>query len=468
MKETKTSFDSKASGDIQDLLNSHRRFFRTGASRDVDFRIKALKRLKAAIKKREQAIYDSLSQDLYKPKFETYTSEIGMVYEDINLMVKQLKRWTTPQLANTGVTNFPARSYVYKEPFGVSLIIGAWNYPIQLTLVPLVGAIAAGNCAIVKPSELSPMTSAVIASIIAEAFEPEYVAVVEGGVEVSQALLEERFDFIFFTGSPRVGRIVYQAAARHLTPVVLELGGKSPCIVDHTANVKLAARRIAWGKFFNAGQSCVAPDYLLVDRRVKDALIREMKYSIQEFFGDDPQQSKDLSRIVSDRHFDRLVSMMDGVKTLHGGRTDAEFRYVEPTLVEVEDPDHALMQEEIFGPILPFVTIDSLEEAIERVQDHPNPLALYIFSSRHANQQQVINSLNFGGGCINDTVAHVANNAIPFGGIGNSGIGNYHGRSSFDAFSHSKSVMHKAGWPDVPLRYPPYKGKLSLIKRIIN
>ena len=453
---------------IGDLIKRQRAFYRTGETRRVDYRIKSLKRLKKVMKRRENDIFDALTQDLQKPKFETYSSEIGMVYEDIDLMLNNLKKWSMPRLERTGVTNFPGRSYIYPEPYGVNLIIGAWNYPFQLTLVPLVGAVAAGNTAVVKPSELAPASSALLADIVDEAFEESHVAVVEGGVEVSTKLLAKKFDFIFFTGSTRVGHIVYRAAAEHLTPVVLELGGKSPCIVDETANISLAGKRIAWGKFFNAGQSCVAPDYILAHRSAKDELIASLKKAIKEMFGEDAQRSRDLSRIVSDRHFRRLKDMMNDCDIVHGGRTDEEFRFIEPTIIDLEDPDHRLMEEEIFGPILPVLTVDSLDEAIQRVQVHADPLALYIFSSKYENQQKVINSLNFGGGCVNDTIAHVANNHLPFGGIGTSGIGKYHGKSSFETFSHMKSVMHKASWPDVPLRYAPYKGKLAILKGIIR
>jgi len=463
-----TAEKTMAHSNVNEILTAQRAFYRSGKTREVSYRIKALKQLKKTVKSLEAEIYEALAKDLHKPIFETYTSEIGMIYEDINLMVSQLKSWATPKLSQTGVANFPARSYTYVEPFGTTLIIGAWNYPLQLTLVPLIGAVAAGNCSIVKPSELAPESSAMVKRIIHESFEEAHVASIEGGVEVSQALLAEKFDFIFFTGSTRVGKIVYRAAAEHLTPVVLELGGKSPCIVDRTADIKLAAKRIVWGKFFNAGQSCVAPDYVLADASIKDKLVVALKKYIAEFFGETPQQSQDLSRIISDRHFSRLTDMLSGAEILSGGRFETEFRYIEPTIVEVYDFSHRLMQEEIFGPILPVLSVDSLDEAIEAVDHHPNPLALYIFSSNYKNQQKVLNSINFGGGCVNDTVAHVANNRIPFGGIGTSGIGRYHGKASFETFSHFKSVMHKAGWPDVPLRYPPYKGKLGIVKQIIK
>lgn len=453
---------------IKELIADQRSFYKTGKTRAVNYRIKALKRLKSTIQSMEKEIYDALTKDLQKPKFETYTSEIGMIYEDINLMIKKLKVWSQPQLRSTGITNFPAKSYVHPEPYGVSLIIGAWNYPLQLTLVPLVGAVAAGNCAIIKPSELSPASSSVIATIIAKAFDREHVTVVEGGIETSQALLDQKFDFIFFTGSTKVGRIVNMAAAKTLTPIVLELGGKSPCIVDETADIDLAARRIGWGKFFNAGQSCVAPDYVLVHASKKDELISALKTTITEFFGANPQQSSDLSRIVNQHHFNRLLGLIKNTDCVVGGNYDEEFRYIAPTIVDLEDADHPLMEDEIFGPILPILSVNSLDDAIETVHNHPNPLALYIFSTKYKNQQKVINSLNFGGGCINDTVAQVANNGIPFGGIGSSGMGQYHGKASFDIFSHQKAILHKAAWPDVPLRYPPYKGKLPLIKQIIK
>jgi len=463
-----TAEHTRTKVEIQPMLQAQRAFYRSGETRRVVYRIKALKALKKTIQGLEKQIYEVLAKDLHKPVFETYTSEIGMIYEDINLMVKNLRKWTTPKLAQTGLANFPGRSYTYAEPFGTTLIIGAWNYPLQLTLVPLVGAIAAGNCAIVKPSELAPASSAMVARIIRESFEESHVAVVEGGGEASQALLAEKFDFIFFTGSTSVGKIVYRAAAEHLTPVVLELGGKSPCIVDRTADIDLAAKRIAWGKFFNAGQSCVAPDHVLVDESVKDKLVRALKEHIRGFFGENPQYSQDLSRIINDRHFNRLTGLLEGVEVLSGGRFEAEFRYIEPTLVEVDDHGHPLMQEEIFGPILPIISVSSLDEAISTVHQHSHPLALYIFSSKYSNQQKVLNSLNFGGGCVNDTIAHVANNRIPFGGIGTSGIGRYHGEASFETFSHFKSVLHKTVWPDVPLRYAPYKGKLALVKQIIK
>ena len=452
---------------IQNVVKAQRAFFRSGTTRELKYRIKALKSLKSAIKAHEEAIFDALTKGLQKPKFETYSSEIGLLYEDINLMLKSLRVWSQPKLKSTGISNFPAKSYIYPEPYGVSLIIGAWNYPIMLVLQPLIGAIAAGNTAIVKPSELAPASSSIVASIIQSAFKEDYVNCIEGGVEVSQELLGEKFDFIFFTGSTKVGKIVNKAAAEHLTPVVLELGGKSPCIVDESADIKLAARRIAWGKFFNAGQSCIAPDYVLVHESKQEKLVAEFDSVIKEFYGENPQLSRDFGRIVNKRHFDRLVKLMEGASIFIGGSHEEEFLYISPTIVEASI-HHPLMKEEIFGPILPMLTFESLEKAIDIVYQHPNPLALYMFSTKYKNQQKVINSLNFGGGCINDTMAHFINNQLPFGGIGNSGIGQYHGKYSFETFSHNKSILHKVAWPDIPLRYPPYKGKLPLIKRIVK
>jgi aldehyde dehydrogenase (NAD+) len=449
------------------LVEKQRAFFDTGATRPVKFRIEQLKKFKKVFLQYEEKMYEALKKDFNKPVFESYTSELGLILEEIGMMIKNLENWATPQYVSTSIGNLPARSYIYADPYGVALVIGAWNYPVQLTLLPVVGAIAAGNTVIIKPPRIAKNTYDVIVELIAECFDNEYVSCLDIQVGHDE-MLEQRYDYIFFTGGISIGKVIARTAAEHLTPTTLELGGKSPCIVDETASIEVAARRIIWGKCMNAGQTCVAPDYLLVHENVKDELFKAMKKVVKEFYGDDASKSVDYASIINDKHFDRLSSMIKDGTIVLGGNFDASKRHIEPTVITDIDFDHPLMQDEIFGPILPAFTFKTLDEAFKIVKSYEKPLAFYIFSSSYKNQQRCMNEIQFGGGCINDTVAHLLNHDLPFGGVGHSGIGGYHGKHSFDTFTHYKGVMNKVTWPDIPLRYPPYAGKLGIVKKVIN
>ncbi len=452
---------------IPALIQQQRAFFGTGQTRPIEFRIEQLKRLKQAIIDRQDAILQAAKADLGRPAFEAYF-EIATLSE-INLALKHLKSWTKPRPVATSIDQFPASAWVQPEPLGVVLIIGPWNYPFQLMVSPLVGAIAAGNCAVLKPSEQAPNTSKVVTELIQATFDPKYVAIVEGDATVSQELLAEKFDHIFFTGGTAIGKVVMQAAAKHLTPVTLELGGKSPCIVDADVRLDHTAKRIAWGKFINAGQTCIAPDYLLVDHRIKSDLVAQLKQAIRGFYGADPATSPDYGRIINQRHFSRLTSFLSNGKVILGGQFDADNRYIAPTLLDEVSWDDPIMQEEIFGPILPILTYDDLATAISQVNARPKPLALYFFSQDQQKQQQVLQSTSSGGVCINDTVMQVGVADLPFGGVGDSGIGNYHGKASFDTFSHQKSVLKRSLWLDLAWRYAPYTtARLNQIKRIVT
>lgn len=450
-----------------ELVNKQRAYFESGATRPVKFRIEQLLKFKKTFLNYEERIYEALKRDFNKPVFESYTSELGLILEEIGVMVKNLENWSTPQMVSTSIGNLPARSYIYPDPYGVVLVIGAWNYPIQLTLLPIVGAIAAGNTVVIKPPRIARNTYDIIVQLISECFDEQYVSCLDVSTDNSE-MLDQRYDYIFFTGGISVGKIIARAAAEHLTPTTLELGGKSPCIVDETASIDVAARRILWGKCMNAGQTCVAPDYLLVHEKVKDKLFDAMKKVVKEFYGDDPSKSVDYASIINDRHFERLSTMIKDGTVVLGGTVDAAKRHISPTVITDIDYNHPLMQDEIFGPILPAFTFSSLDEALTIVKKYEKPLAFYIFSNNYKNQQRCMNEVQFGGGCINDTVAHLLNHDLPFGGIGNSGMGGYHGKHSFDTFTHFKGVMNKVTWPDIPLRYPPYSGKLGIVKKVIN
>lgn len=452
---------------VDKLISRQRAFFESGATRPVSFRLEQLGILKKAILAYEQEIYDALKADFNKPVFETYATEMGLVLEEIGVMEKNLKNWATPQGVGTALGNLPARSYIYPDPYGVALVIGAWNYPFQLVMAPVVGAMAAGNTVVLKPSRVAANTYQVISRLVADYFDPRYIACLDIHSS-NDEMLAQRYDYIFFTGGIQVGKIIAKAAAEHLTPTTLELGGKSPCIVDETASLEVSARRIVWGKFLNAGQTCVAPDYLLVHEKVKDKLFHYMKKSVEEFYGDNPAASADYASIINERHHERLASMITGGTIVFGGKTDAAKKYIAPTLITDIDLDHPLMDDEIFGPVLPAFTFSSLDEALGIVKRFEKPLAFYIFSNNYNTQQRCMNEVQFGGGCINDTVAHLLNPELPFGGIGSSGTGAYHGKYSFDTFTHYKGVMNKVTWPDIPLRYPPYNGKLGLIKQFIK
>ncbi|MDU6733392.1 MAG: aldehyde dehydrogenase, partial [Staphylococcus epidermidis] len=448
---------------IRDKFNNSKAFFNTHKTKNLKFRKQQLKLLSKNIKNHENELLNALYKDLGKSKVEAYATEIGMLLKSIKLMRKELKNWSKTKQTDTPLYLFPTKSYIKKEPYGTVLIIGPFNYPVQLVFEPLIGAIAAGNTAIVKPSELTPHVAIVIKDIIEDTFDEAYVSVVEGGIEETQTLLSLPFDYMFFTGSEKVGKIVYEAAARKLIPVTLELGGKSPVIVDDTANIKVASERISFGKFTNAGQTCVAPDYILVQRKVKNDLIKALKKTITEFYGENIEKSPDFGRIVNQKHFNRLNDLIQIHKdnVVFGGNSSKEDLYIEPTLLDNITNDNKIMKEEIFGPILPIITYDNFDEVLEIIQSKSKPLSLYLFSEDENMTHRVVEELSFGGGAINDTLMHLANPNLPFGGVGSSGIGQYHGKYSFDTFSHMKSYTFKSTRLESSLFFPPYKGKFK-------
>ncbi len=447
-----------------DLRTVHR----TEGPLELGLRKKRLVALRSAIDRNGSAIADALAADLGKSAFEAYVSEIGFIREEISYTLEHLEDWASAKRVPTPMTLFPGKSTVHPEPYGVALIISPWNYPFQLCLSPLVGAIAAGNRVVVKPSEFVPTTSGVIAAVLAEVFAETEVRVVLGGVAETQALLAQAFDYIFFTGSTAVGKIVMRAAAEHLTPLTLELGGKSPCLIDSSANLALAARRCAWGKFLNSGQTCVAPDYVLVPRDLQHRFIDELRSVVQDFYGGDPKVSPDYGRLISEAHFDRLLKLVDADKTAIGGEHLRSERYFAPTVLRDVRWSDPVMEEEIFGPVLPVLPYDDFSEALDQIAARPKPLALYLFTDHQTAKEEVVRRVSFGGGCINDTVLHLANPNLPFGGVGPSGMGSYHGRRTFETFSHFKSVFEQTTAVDVPLRYPPYKGKLGWMKLFLR
>ncbi|HKL78809.1 MAG TPA: aldehyde dehydrogenase [Mobilitalea sp.] len=454
--------------ELKESITNLRNYFNTGETREVSFRIKQLKKLEQTIKIHEADILEALKKDLNKSEFEGYMTELGMVYEELRFMRKKLANWAKPHRVRTPITQFIASSKIYSEPYGVVLILSPWNYPFMLTIDPLIGAIAAGNCAIIKPSNYSPNVSSIVDTIIKEAFSLSYVTVIQGGREANQNLLKEKFDYIFFTGSPLVGKAVMEAASKYLTPISLELGGKSPCIVDQTANLDRAAKRIVWGKFLNSGQTCVAPDYLLVHSKVKEQLVSLMKKYILQFYGQDPETNCDFPKIINEKHFKRLLGLMEGCNIISGGRANEQTNQIEPTILDKVTWDSAIMAEEIFGPLLPIIEFDKLSEAVEKINQRPKPLALYFFTQNKENEKYILRNTSYGGGCINDTIVHLSSNSLPFGGVGESGMGAYHGKASFDTFTHYKSVMKKSNLIDVPLRYPPYKDHIKILNKVMK
>ncbi|MBG9910230.1 aldehyde dehydrogenase [Bacillus xiamenensis] len=434
----------------------------------VQERIRLLHDLKAAIKQHEKDILQALAHDLHKSEQEAYTTEIGMVYEEINHTVKHLHKWAKPSRAKTPLTHIGSKSMIIKEPYGSVLIIAPWNYPFQLALSPLVGAISAGNAVTLKPSELTPQVSKVIGTIVERVFKEDLAAVVEGGVDVSTELLKLPFDYIFFTGSVAVGKVVMEAAAKHLTPVTLELGGKSPCIVMPDADIKLAAKRITFGKFTNAGQTCIAPDYLLVHESIKEDLLREMVTCIRDFYGEQPETNPHFGKNVTQRHFDRLSQFLSNGTIVTGGQRNEQELKIAPTILDHITWEDPVMQEEIFGPILPVMTFDSLHEATDMVKARPKPLALYLFTTSKETEAYVLDNLSFGGGCINDTLMHVATPYLPFGGVGESGMGRYHGKESFFTFTHEKSVLRQTNRFDFSFRYPNAKNGLEIVRKFLK
>ena len=451
---------------IQGLVQSQNVFFETQQTKDVNFRKKHLKLLYQEIKRREDAICDAIYADFQKPKFESLGTETQLVLAELKHAIKNVKSWSEPTRVAAPLVNFPSKEWIHSEPFGKVLIISPWNYPFMLAISPLIGALAAGNTAVVKPSELSPHTSRIIVEIIQSVFPPEYVAVVEGGVEASTQLLAEKWEYIFFTGSTAVGKIVYKSAAEHLTPVTLELSGKNPCIVDETASLKLAAKRIVWGKFLNGGQTCIAPDYILVHRSVKESLMNALKQEITKFYGPELEKSPDFARMATDKHYQGLKAKLKGQNVVFGGDFNDDTRYISPTLVEEPSQDSNLMAGEIFGPILPIVGYSNEKEIHDYISRYDKPLAFYVFSNKKKFQKQLMERYPFGGGTINDTIIHISNKNLPFGGVGASGIGGYHGKFSFDLFSHKKAIVKRGIWLDVPVRYAPYKIPESIAKQI--
>ena len=449
-----------------DILQQQKTFFNTHATKDLDFRKAQLQKLKKLVKSNEKLLYDAIYQDFGKSEFETFGTEISFIYKDIDYYLKNLKSFAKPKNVLTNIVNQMGSSKIVFEPLGNCLVIGAWNYPYQLTLTPVIAAIAAGNTCMIKPSELPENTMKAMAKLINENFDPQFLYVVEGGVEETTAILKLRFDKIFFTGSPRVGKIVYKAAAEHLTPVTLELGGKSPAFVTEKADLQIAAKRIVWGKFINAGQTCVAPDYLYVAENIK---AKFLKVLIEEIKKRNYTDNVDhYCKIINERNFDRLEKMIDREKVVFGGETNREKRYISPTVLDNVTWEDAVMQEEIFGPILPILTYKNLETAMQTVVEGEKPLSAYLFSNDAKEQELFTEKLSFGGGCINDTLMHLSNDRLPFGGVGNSGIGHYHGKFGFIAFSHQKAILKKSNYLEPELKYPPYSdAKLNILKKLL-
>jgi aldehyde dehydrogenase (NAD+) len=454
--------------EYKSLVAKQKEFFRSGNTLNYNFRISTLKQLKKLIISNESRISEALNKDLGKPDFESYGSEIGLVLQEINLMLRNLKKWMRPRRVYTPLVHFIARSYYTYNPYGVVLIISPWNYPFQLLLIPLIGALATGNCVIAKPSQHASHTSEVMIDLINNNFKSEHLHLLRGGKEINQILFKEKYDYIFFTGSSETGKAVMKAAAENLTPVSLELGGKCPVIVNDDANIKIAAKRILWGKHLNAGQSCVAPDYILVHYKVKEQLVNEMKLCLEKFFMEDPSNNDDFCKIINLSNLERLENYLKDVKILCGGKINPETLYCSPTLIEDISPEHPVIKDEIFGPILPILEFRELDEAIEFVKSRPSPLALYIFSNSTEIRNKIIRKTRSGGVCINETVVHFINPYLPLGGVGLSGIGKYHGRFSFETFSYKRAMMHKSNLIDIPIRYPPYRNKLNILRYFIK
>lgn len=452
-----------------EIIKSQLDFFNTNATKDTNFRIKQLKKLIKVLKDNEDLLDEAIYKDFKKSSFENYETELSLVYHEINLAIKKLKSWSKRKSVRTNMANMPGKSYIIAEPLGVTLTIGAWNYPYQLAFAPVVAAISAGNTAILKPSELSLNSSNAMAKIINENFESNYFHVIEGGIEETTNLLKLKFDKIFYTGSTNVGKIIMKAAAEHLTPVTLELGGKSPSIVFKDANIKITAQRLVWAKFLNGGQTCVAPDYILAEKGVKAKLIEEIKTQIKNIYGGNPMDSDAFVRIISPRHYNRLVDLIDSKKVIIGGDSNKEELYISPTVLDNISFEDDIMQEEIFGPILPIIEFEDLSWAIKMIKERPKPLALYIFSSSNKSINRILHEVSFGGGGVNEAIMHLANSNLPFGGVGESGMGNYHGKAGFDSFTHYKSILSKSTVVELPIKYPPYSDwKRSVMEKLIE
>ena len=451
---------------VRALLTKQKVFYKTGTTKDVSFRKNALKKLRDEIILKENAICDAIYNDFRKSKFESLLTETQLVLSELSNAIKNIKKWSSPERISPALANFPSSSWIYPEPYGVVLIMSPWNYPFKLAMDPLIGAIAAGNTVVLKPSELTPNTSSIIAKIIDNVFPKEYVSVVKGNVEVSQALLKEKWDYIFFTGSTGVGKIIYKAAADHLTPVTLELGGKNPCIIDETVNIKLTARRVVWGKLMNGGQTCIAPDYILIHNTIKTRFYEAVKEEINKAYGSSVIDSSDYPAIINQKNFDRLVEMLEGENIVIGGESDRDKRYISPTVIDEPSIESKVMNDEIFGPILPVISYQNEEDIISVISNYGKPLSLYVFSNNKKRSEKLIRLFSFGNGTVNDTISHIVDKNLPFGGVGSSGIGSYHGKWSFNTFSHKKSIVKRSTWIDIPLRYAPYAKKINIAKRI--
>ena len=452
--------------EIKDILQQQNHFFSSGKTIPAEFRLKQLESLKEAMIRHEADLAAALKEDLGKSRMESYMCEIGLTLSELTWMQKHLRSLMRSKRVSTPAAQFAAKSFLSPSPYGTVLIMSPWNYPVLLTLDPLIDAIAAGNTAVVKPSAYAPCTFDVMKTMIEECFPAHYVAVVDGGRAENQALLQQRFDMIFFTGGKTVGREVLRHAAEYLTPVTLELGGKSPCIVDSTAKIRLAAKRIVFGKYLNCGQTCVAPDYILCDKRIRDELITAILAEIEKQFGKEPLKNPNYGKIINEKHFERILGLINGEKLVYGGQSEPELLRIAPTVLNNITWDDAVMSEEIFGPLLPILTFDTLDEALDTVESHPHPLALYFFSEDKAAQKKVLDTCRFGGGCINDTIIHLATSDMPFGGVGESGMGSYHGRVGFETFSHYRSIVDKKTWMDLPIRYQKYTGLKEKMMRM--
>ena len=455
--------------EIKELHSKQQAFFNSNKTKNPSFRIEQLKKFRKLIKENEGELYKAIYKDFGKSEFETYASELSLIFHEINLFIKNTKSWSKPKKVTTGLANFPAKSYIIPEPLGVTLVIGAWNYPYQLSILPAISSIAAGNTVIIKPSELPSKTSAIMAKIINAHFPEEFIHVVEGGVQTTTELLEHRFDKIFFTGSIPVGKIIYQAAAKHLSPVTLELGGKSPTFVLSDCDIKMTAKRIVWAKFFNAGQTCVAPDYIFVEKSIEQKFIEALIAMIDEFYKAREDINESYVRIINTKNFERLQKLIDQDKICFGGSISKENRFIGPTVLKNVSFDDDIMQDEIFGPILPILAFTNLDAAISKVKERPKPLACYIYSKNRNIISKILHEVSFGGGAVNDSVMHLSNSNLPFGGVGLSGIGSYHGKFGFDTFSHFKSILDKPLWFEANIKYPPYtKNKLKLLKWLLK
>ncbi|AWN75035.1 aldehyde dehydrogenase [Legionella anisa] len=454
---------------IHTVVEEQRKFAAAGQAKNIDFRKQQLQKLKTIVKQNEQLLYEALYADIKKSQFETYLTELAMIYHELDQAIKSVHKWAKPKAKRTELVLQPGRSFILPEPFGTTLIIGAWNYPYQLTLSPLIAAMAAGNTSIIKPSELPQNTSSAMAKIINQNFDPAYLYVAEGGPEVTQELLSFRFDKLFFTGSTAVGKIVAKAAAEHLTPVTLELGGKSPCLVFSDADLKISAQRIVWGKFLNAGQTCIAPDYLLVEESIYQPLLEELKNQINEVIGSNPLMSESYVRIINQKHVQRLKKLIDPQKLFTGGQVIETENYIEPTILKDVSFADEIMKEEIFGPILPVIPFTDLHSVLQEIKLRPRPLSLYIFGKDSTVQKQILREVSFGGGCINDVIMHICNSHLPFGGVGESGMGSYHGEAGFKTFSHFKSILKRNFWFELPIKYRPYsQWKQKIIQALLG